>query len=595
MKKFFLNVLSSFTGAWIALVLFGIVAVIVVLALVGKMAIAGAESLTPQVKKGTVLVLDLNGTIEETETPTSIDMTMLLKGTVEKPQTLRAILAGLEQGAGDDRVKALYIKCGMLTVSPASAHQLQQAVAKFKESGKPVIAYGDMLVQSAYYISSSADSVFLNPQGALMLSGCGSAQLYMAELFKKIGVDWQIVKVGTYKSAVEPFLQNEMSEPARRQLLELYDVIWQTMRESIAKGRKVEPSLLDSVVRTVSVTRSAAQIKALGLVSDTRYERQIDPLFASITGKDKPEDVNFVSASDLGKLTATEGMHGKHVAVLYASGDIAENSASGIDCYKLVPVITDLAEDDDVKALVLRVNSPGGSVFGSEQIRDALAYFKSKGKPFIVSMGDYAASGGYWISCGADYIFADPLTITGSIGIFGMIPNIGPLLEKAGISTQTVYTERQGLIATPFVPLTPEQMAAMQVSVNRGYDDFLNLVSTNRRIPKQEVDSIAQGRVWIGVQAKKLRLVDRMGNLADAIEYAGGKARLGKEPKVGYYPSVEPSFWDMIPSASASSLGKAVERALDSNATPVLVQYMSDIIARRPSQALMPVYYRVRI
>ena len=308
-----------------------------------------------------------------------------------------------------------------------------------------------------------------------------------------------------------------------------------------------------------------------------------------------PEKINFIDAQSFGSFSMMPSTGGDHIAVLYATGEIQENAKGGIDCYKLVPVIVDLAEDDNVKGLVLRVNSPGGSVFGSEQISDALSYFQSTGKPLVVSMGDYAASGGYWISCNADYIFADPLTLTGSIGIFGMVPNGQKLLQNIGVTPQKVSTNPRANIVIPFEPLTEPQMAALQKSIDRGYLQFITKVSKGRDIPVNDVDSIAQGRVWIGSTAKTLGLVDQLGSLQDAIDYTAKLTDL-KNTAVGYYPDLEPSFWDMIPTAGAESLvGKMLSKAYGIDVSPVLIQHVQEMLQRKPSQALLPEYFKVRI
>lgn len=593
-KKFFLNLLSSFLGAWIAIVLSGAVIVLIVFACIGKLAM-GENSPEASVKDNTVLVLSLDGVIEETETARELDYAMLMSGEVEKPQTLLSLVTALDEAAEDSRVKAVYVKCGMLSAAPATVNALHDALAAYKKkTGKPVIAYGDIMLQSALYITSCADSIFLNPQGSLQLSGCGSTSLYFRDLFDKLGIQWQMAKVGTYKSAVEPFTTNEMSEPARRQMLELYEAVWGTIRKGIADGRHVKEAYIDSLTNQLIITSSAEDVVKTGLVSGLAYERQMDGKIGAAINED-PDDINFLDAQAFGTANAIAPVSGKHIAVLYATGEIQENSKGGIDCYTLVPVITELAEDDDVTAMVLRVNSPGGSVFGSEQISDALSYFQSKGKKLVVSMGDYAASGGYWISCGADYIFADPLTITGSIGIFGLMPNGQQFLQKIGITPQQVSTNPNANIGIPIMPLTDVQMAALQRSIDRGYQQFLTKVSKGRDIPVANVDSIAQGRVWVGSKAKQLGLVDELGSLQKAIEYTAKLADM-KDVEVGYYPSLEPSIWDFIPaSGNGSVLTTAIQTALGRQTSPMLVYYLQELLTRKPQQVLMPYAYRIKI
>lgn len=593
-KKFFLNLLSSFLGAWIAIVLSGVVIFFIFMALMGKLALSTVES-NVNVTKNSVLVLDLDGEICETEVAREFDMDMLIQGEVDKPQTLLSLTTAINEATDNKDINAIYIKCGNLAASPATLHSLRNSLVAFKKnSSKPIIAYADNMAQSALYVASCADSIFLNPQGIVQLNGIGGVSIYFSELFRKIGIEWQVAKVGIYKSAVEPFITNEMSEPARRQMLELYDGVWAEVRREIAKGRGIPEAQIDSMVNNYIITESAQDVVKTKLVSGLAYERQMDEKIGRLIECD-PEKINFIDAQSFGSFSMMPSTGGDHIAVLYATGEIQENAKGGIDCYKLVPVIVDLAEDDNVKGLVLRVNSPGGSVFGSEQISDALSYFQSTGKPLVVSMGDYAASGGYWISCNADYIFADPLTLTGSIGIFGMVPNGQKLLQNIGVTPQKVSTNPRANIVIPFEPLTEPQMAALQKSIDRGYLQFITKVSKGRDIPVNEVDSIAQGRVWIGSTAKTLGLVDQLGSLQDAIDYTAKLTDL-KNTAVGYYPDLEPSFWDMIPTAGAESLvGKMLSKAYGIDVSPVLIQHVQEMLQRKPSQALLPEYFKVRI
>lgn len=598
LKKFFLNLLSSFIGAWLAIFLGLAAIVLIIFAVLGKLAISENVSQQVKVSDHSVLVLNLDGRIQETEMARDLDLDMLIQGKIEKPQTLLSLITALNEAASDPRIEAVYVKCGVFAAAPATAHALQEALANYKKkTKKPVIAYADnLLTQGTLYISSCADSIFLNPQGKLAMMGCGNIGLYMKEFFDKIGIQWQVARVGTYKSAIEPFTTNEMSEPARRQLLEVFNAVWNELRSGIAKGRKISATEIDSMTNDMVTFWDAGKVLKTGIISGLAYERQMDKKIASIINVSDPDDINFIEANSFGAQNAMPPVKGEHVAVLYATGEIAENSQSGIDCYKLVPEIVELAEDEDVKALVLRVNSPGGSVFGSEQISEALNYFRSTGKPLIVSMGDYAASGGYWISCEANRIFADPLTLTGSIGIFGLVPNGKELLNKVGLTSQTVATNPDAMIGTPLQPLTDKQMAALQKAIDAGYQQFITKVAKGRKMTVAAVDSIAQGRVWTGIAAKKLGLVDELGSLQKAIEYASKKAGL-KETEIGYYPILKPSFWDMIPADSElySLLKPALQNTLGQQATPYLLHHISNILQRKHEQAVMPAAWYIRI
>ncbi len=545
LKKFFLNTLSSFVGAWIALVLFGVVGVIVAVGLVVGM--HGTDEVA-SVKKHSILTLELSGSIVESETPSSINYTVLMSGGIEKPQTLNVIVEGLKEGADNKNIDALYIKCGAALASPATFNAIREAVKEFKKTGKKVYAYGDVYTLGTYYVASVSDKIFLNPYGEIAIQGLGSTSMYLKGLFDKLGVEFQVVKVGTFKSAVEPYISTQMSEPARAQLDTLFSTMWDFMKDGICDNRKkLSGSEIDSLVNNGLMFSTADFAAESGFVDEVVYERVMDERLAKLIDVDKKK-LNFVSPSTLiGQLPWTDAYSSKNnIAVLYATGEIVDGASTGINYQKLVPIITQLADDDKIKGLVLRVNSPGGSAFGSDQIGEALDYFQSKKKPLAVSMGDYAASGGYWISCGADRIFADPLTITGSIGIFGLIPNVKGLSDKLGINPQSVSTNPAADFPTLFTPMDEKQLSIMQKYVETGYDRFIKRVATGRKMTEAKVRQIAEGRVWNAMKAKEIGLVDELGSLKDAIEWTAKKADIYSKYDVSVYPVYEPSFWDVI-------------------------------------------------
>ncbi len=545
LKKFFLNTLSSFVGAWIALVLFGVVGVIVAVGLVAGM--HGTDEVA-SVKKHSILTLELSGSIVESETPSSINYTALMSGGIEKPQTLNVIVEGLKEGADNKNIDALYIKCGAALASPATFNAIREAVKEFKKTGKKVYAYGNAYTLGTYYVASVSDKIFLNPYGEIAIQGLGSTSMYLKGLFDKLGVEFQVVKVGTFKSAVEPYISTQMSEPARAQLDTLFSTMWDFMKDGICDNRKkLSGSEIDSLVNNGLMFSTADFAAESGFVDEVVYERVMDERLAKLIDVDKKK-LNFVSPSTLiGQLPWTDAYSSKNnIAVLYATGEIVDGASTGINYQKLVPIITQLADDDNIKGLVLRVNSPGGSAFGSDQIGEALDYFQSKKKPLAVSMGDYAASGGYWISCGADRIFADPLTITGSIGIFGLIPNVKGLSDKLGINPQSVSTNPAADFPTLFTPMDEKQLSIMQKYVETGYDRFIKRVATGRKMTETKVRQIAEGRVWNAMKAKEIGLVDELGSLKDAIEWTAKKADIYSKYDVSVYPVYEPSFWDVI-------------------------------------------------
>lgn len=589
LKKFFMNMLSSFVGAWLALVLFGVVAALVCIGIVAKLGVSGAES--KSVSKGSILTIELSGPIEERETPLDFDYFSMLRGDISRPQTLSGLVKAIGEAKNNKNIDAIYLKCKGVSASLATLNRLRDAVAEFRKSGKKVIAYGDSYGMGDYYVASVADDVYLNPGGSVAIQGIGSSSMYLKGLFDKIGVSYQVVKVGTFKSAVEPFIMNEMSEPARAQLDTLYGYMWDVVRSGIADSRKnVTAAGIDSLVGRdfIFLEPAITSLKA-GLVDKMYYERSMDSVIAKTLGKDK-EKLNFVSPSLLVGQSdwGSEYSSKNQVAVVYATGEIVDGgSSSTINYEKLVPVITDLADNDKVKGMVLRVNSPGGAVFGSEQIGEALDYFQSKGKTLAVSMGDYAASGGYWISCCADRIFADPLTITGSIGIFGLIPNASELAGKLGVHPQFVSTNPHAQFPSLWKPMNETQLAAMQKMVERGYDKFVARVAKGRKMPESKVRVIGEGRVWSAKKAMEIGLVDSLGSLEDAVKWVAGKAGIS-DYGVAAYPTIESTMWDMIPELENMKASEALEAALSGDYDKLMVKFAMSVLRQKPVQARMP-------
>lgn len=590
LKKFFLNVVSSFVGAWIAIVLFGVVAVLVCIGIVASFGVSNSSSVS--ISKGSVLTIDLDGVIEERELPLDLDYMSLLKGDVSRPQTLSSLQIAISEAAANKNIVAIYLKCKGVAASPATLNALRNSILKFKKNGKKVIAYSDDYTMGAYYVASVADSLFLNPAGKVILQGITGTNLYMKDLFDKIGVTFQVVKVGTFKSAVEPYIMNDMSQPARAQLDTLYGYMWQDIRAGIASSRKkLSEDKIDSLVsRDFIFLQPAEQDLKSGLVDRLVYERSMDGIIANMIGT-KKEKLNFISPSLLVGQSSWGGAYGakNQVAVLYATGEIVDGGGnSTINYERLVPIITKLAEDDKVKGMVLRVNSPGGAVFGSEQIGEVLDYFKSTGKPLAVSMGDYAASGGYWISCCADRIFANELTITGSIGIFGLIPNGSELAHKIGVHPQTVSTNPEANFPSLYYPMNERQLDAMQTFVERGYDKFINRVAKGRDLSVEKVRQIGEGRVWSAAKANEIGLVDQIGNLHDAIEWVADKADIRSKYEVSLYPTIESTVWDMIPELEGMKLQNTLINAFKGDFDDMIIKFAINVFRQKPVQARMP-------
>lgn len=587
LKKFFLNTLSSFVGAWLALVLVVVSSMILLFGMIGS-GIASEMGDAEQLKSKSILTVDLSGAISERESATAPDLTSLVKGNLSKPQNLNVIVEALAEAARNRDITAVYLKCGALEASPAACYTIRQAVLKYKESKKPVYAYADTYTMGTYLIASAADRVYMNPQGMMEMQGMSSTVLYYKDLLDKLGVEFQVVKVGTFKSAVEPYIMNSMSDPARAQMDTLLGNMWGVIKKNISETRKgVTPEEIDSLVSKAYISFAPAKTSVeAGLVDSLVYERTINAKFATLTGQDV-DDVNFVSPGTLVKQVPWSTAYGSknRIAVLYAVGEINDVSQDGINYHNLVPIITELADDDNVKGMVLRVNSPGGSAFGSDQIGEALDYFQSKGKPLAVSMGAYAASGGYWISACADKIFANPLTITGSIGIFGLIPNVKGLADKLGVNPQTVSTNPNAQFPSLTESMTDEMKGVMQQYVDRGYEDFVGRVAKGRKMSVPAVKRIAEGRVWDAVSAKRIGLVDSIGSLNDAIEWVASKAKILDKYNVAAYPEYKPSFWDMLPSNLSSMT--AMRQMLEPKPEEMMIMKMRELLRRERIQARM--------
>lgn len=589
LKKFFLNALSSFLGTWVAIVIFGAVFIMVVVGLIARLGVSQINQ--SQVTKDSVLTINLQGAIDETDTPADINYTSLIAGDLSKKQSLSQLVSAIEAASENKNIKAIYLKCNTIAASPATLNAIRNSLLKFKESKKPIIAYGDMLAMGDYYIATVADQLYLNPGGNVALKGLGGMTPFFKGLFDKLGIQFQVVKVGTYKSAVEPYIMEKMSEPARAQLDTLYGNMWGIICDGICEQRKgMTPFKIDSLINEDFIfLRQGKFALESGLVDGLYYERSLDSIIASTINKNK-DDLNFVNPSSLvSQEDMMMGLTSKNqIAVVYACGEIMDGgNESTINYEKYVPLIISLANDDKVKGMVLRVNSPGGSVFGSEQIGDALDYFQSKGKPMAVSMGDYAASGGYWISCGANRIFADPLTITGSIGIFGLIPNVEGLTHKLGVNFELVSTNPEASFPSLFKPLNQHQMEGMQKMVENGYDQFVGRVAKGRKMSESKVRRIGEGRVWDAVTAMRIGLVDQLGSLQDAIDWVAEDLKIDNYG-VSYYPRYESSIWDFLPEMINMQNIVRFQESLPQEISPSLLKLVKRTLERKPVQALMP-------
>lgn len=554
MKHFFKNVLSTVVGIFVAMALLSL------LGLFSIFGIAAISSAPSQVDDNSVLMLDLKGSINERsqEDPWSA----IIDNDAMQSQGLDDIITAISMAKDEKKVKGIYIKAGTFTgARPATLKAIRRALTDFKKNGKFVVAYGDTYTQGAYYLCSVADSVLINPQGMIDWCGLSSQVVYYKDLLDKIGVEMQIVKVGTYKSAVEPYILNEMSEANREQISTYCSETWNEMVKDVAKSRKLSADKLNALADSSMLMRGTNTYKTSKLVDKLAYSDQVSNTIAAMMGKDSEEDYHIVQVSDMvQKASSTpKGLGGKAVAVYYAVGNIV-NEPSGsfssedeIAGSKVIQDLKELADDDDIKAVVLRVNSGGGSAYASEQIWHQVMNIKAK-KPIVVSMGDLAASGGYYISCAADYIYAEPTTLTGSIGIFGMFPNAGKLLnDKLGVHFSTVKTNAMSDFGDITRAFTPEERAMAQAYINKGYDLFTRRCADGRKMQQNEIKAIGEGRIWTGAHAQKIGLVDELGSLNDAIEKAKKLAKID-DATVMVYPAKTSTLESILGSLTESSI-----------------------------------------
>lgn len=533
MKDFFKFTLASMLGTLCLCVFMGLMSFVMLLTM------ALASEGRPSVKDGSVLRIQLSGQINERSK--SNPFAEFLGNDALASQGLDELKTAIRVAKDNNRVKGIYIEGGAFSADFATLEELRKSLVDFKKSGKFILSYADIYTQGSYYLASTADRVLLNPQGMLDWHGIASQPIFFTDLMKKVGVKMQVFKVGTFKSAVEPFFLTGMSDANRQQVQSFVGDIWQGICRDVAASRKLTVDSLNAYADRYAVLAPSTSYVQMHLVDSLSY---IDGVRDKLRQLAQTEKVNFVSVSDMAKLDKPNKSSDK-VAVYYAEGDIVDQMSKTSQQSQIVgqTVVDDLdrlANDDKVKAVVLRINSGGGSAYASEQMWRAVQLLKKK-KPVVVSMSGMAASGGYYMSCGADYIVAEPTTLTGSIGIFGMVPDASELLtEKLGLHFDVVKTNVASDFGAMGRGINPQEAEAMQAYVNNGYRLFLQRVADGRKMKPEDVDKIAQGRVWTGRQALQIRLVDKLGTLEDAIAEAARRAKV-KDYSVTYSPA--PSNW----------------------------------------------------
>lgn len=541
LKRFFAAFLGSLTAIWVTIGLLFVISIVATIAIVAGVAASGDSGVLTE---GSILKIDLSGSISDRTSVPSVSDVLMERA--ENGQSFETIVAAIRHAANDKKIEGIYLECNGASMGYALREELVEALKEFKKSGKWIQSYSDGYTQGDYYVASVADTISLNPVGSVDIRGIAAQIPYFKNALDKLGIKMQVVKVGTFKSAVEPYLLDGPSEANVLQTHVYIDSIWNNLAGQIASARKVSKQTVNDWADSIIYTAPAKWLKANKVVNVLEYRRVFEDRLRHLTDTDEDDDLPVVSPADYVKLAKNLkydmvsgfSSHGKHIAILYATGDIVDSGQGGIVGDEMVPEIISLAQDDDVAGVVLRVNSGGGSAFASEQIWEALEFLKSKGKPLYVSMADYAASGGYYISCGADRIFADPNTITGSIGIFGMLPDLSGLLtDKIGVNFVTIQTNPNADFGNITKGMTPQQHAALQHSVDDGYALFTGRVAKGRNMPIDSVLAIAEGRVWDGRTALRIGLVDELGSMQKAIAAMAKKTKL-KVSDVVSYPRV---------------------------------------------------------
>lgn len=540
MKDFIKFTFASLLGVLLAGIVFAILGIV---SMVGMMATSDTETV---VKENSIFMLKLNGTLSERASENPFQSFL---GEENTNYGLDEILSSIQKAKDNENIKGIYLHAEALETSFASLEEIRSALMDFKESGKWIVAYGDQYDQGTYYLASTADKIIVNPQGSIAWHGLASQVVFFKDLLGKLGVDMQIFKVGTYKSAVEPFIATEMSPANREQTTAYITSIWNKLLEDISASRNLSVDSLNYYADQMMDLRPAQDYITYGIADTLMYKDEVLSYLKNMSDREADESLRTLSLEDMKnvKRNVPKDKSGNIIAVYYAYGEI-DNSTStdeGIDSKKVCRDLRKLREDETVKAVVLRVNSPGGSAYGSEQIWNEVVKMTAE-KPVVVSMGDYAASGGYYISCAADCIVANPTTLTGSIGIFGMFPNMEKLFsDKLGLNFDMVKTNKLADMGDLTRPFNVAESEIMQNYINNGYKLFVKRCADGRKMATEAIEKIAEGRVWTGATAKELGLVDELGGLDKALEIAAEKAGVEAYSTITY-PAKEGMFSSLL-------------------------------------------------
>lgn len=537
----------------------GLILFFVIAGIFGAMSLVGmiaSSEATKSVKDNSVFVLNLSGAMSERSESSIRDQLM---GQATGVIGLEDVLKAIEKAKDNDRIKGIYIEAGLFTPdSYAGLQEIRNALLDFKKSGKWIVSYADTYTQATYYLASVSDKIFLNPQGQVNWQGLASQPYFLKDLMAKFGVKMQLAKVGAYKSAPEMFTADKMSDPNREQVTAYVQGLWENILKGVSESRKISVETLNQYADNMITFTDPKNYVAYKFVDKLIYSDEVKDEVKKMLRIGDDETINQLSLADMGNVKKKKN-EGEQIAVYYAYGDIVDSRGGGLMNIGGHSIVSDevckdlegLMKDDDVKAVVIRVNSGGGSAYASEQIWRSVKLLKAK-KPVVISMGGMAASGGYYISCIADYIFAEPTTLTGSIGIFGMFPDVSNLLtQKLGVKFDEVKTNKNAGFGTMSRPFNEEEMSYLNAYIDRGYNLFRSRVAEGRKMSVEEVEKIAQGHVWLGQDALKIKLVDQLGDLDEAIAKAAQLAKL-KE----YHPAYYPGKADWMTQLMESTTGK---------------------------------------
>ena len=550
MKDFIKNVLATMVGMFGFFIVMGVIGM---MSIIGMIASGNAAQ---NVEKNSVFVLNLSGTISEQGSENPLSM---FTGDNSLNSGLNDILSSIKKAKANDDIKGIYIEAGALAANYATLQEIRNALDDFRKSGKWIVAYGDFYTQGAYYVASVADKVYINPKGIVDWHGIGAQTMFYKDFMAKFGVKWEVVKVGTFKSATETFTEEKMSDANRLQTKTFIDGTWRNVCDAVSKSRGISVDSLNSYADSYLALQATETLVKAKMVDGMMYGDQVKDAVKKMMKLEKDDDIAQLTLNDMLNVK-DEKVEGSEIAVYYAEGDIVQDPKAAtmfgnnnyIASRKVCKDLEDLMNDDDVKAVVVRINSGGGDAYASEQMWHQMSELR-KVKPVVVSMGDYAASGAYYMSAPASWIVAQPNTLTGSIGIFAVIPDFSGLVtSKLGVRFDEVKTNRNStfgnLMARPF---NAEEKAMLQASVNRGYSLFRQRVADGRRLPVESVEKIAQGRVWLATDALNIKLIDQLGGIDDAVKKAAELAKL-KDYYTSDYPAAASWMDNLLNSMSSS-------------------------------------------